>query len=255
MSRKKAKGKARKAAAKANANAKVEECAAFYPFSLPQLKKRSCTHGWNHNEYTDNHDCHKFIESVLELFRRTKSLSGTFHAAKDATFEKYPNIWKDPTQLEWIASSLVSIGVEVLVQGDKDDGRRFLVVSSVTFSEWIHQYVAFALHKYVPTVYPARLKELLNADERRIISYLKKRIPCSCLNSSYNVVKHLPKHGLCCFLGCSHPKVELGKMWSCEACRREHYCSEECQAAEWSRHREECKVWREWEATEDADSS
>jgi hypothetical protein len=111
--------------------------------------------------------------------------------------------------------------------------------------------VAFALHKSVPAMYSARLNEVAYADKRRIISYLKKRIPCSCLNSSYNVVKHLPKHGLCCFSGCSHIKIELGRMWSCEGCRREHYCSETCQAADWLHHKEDCKVWSEWEGTED----
>eukprot|EP00985_Skeletonema_marinoi_P033619 scaffold41749_cov212-Skeletonema_marinoi.AAC.3 len=251
VSRKKAKGKARK---EAKVKANVEECAAFKPFSSLQFNKSSCTHGWTHDEYAENHDCHKFVVAVLEEFRRTKTVSDTFHAANDATLEKYPNIWKDPTQL--VASAFVSIGVEVLVQGDNNDGRRFLVVSSVTFSEWIHQHVAFELHKSVPAMYSARLNELLHADNRRIISYLRKRIPCSCLNVHYNVVKHLPKKGVCCFPDCSHPsrKVELSKMWSCGSCRREHYCSETCQAAEWSCHREDCKVWREWEATEDADS-
>ena len=233
--RKKAKGKAAKAAA-------------FKPFSLTQFKKSTCTHGWDHTEYSDNHDCHKFIEATIEAFERTKSISDIFDAAEKAALEhKYPEIWKDPSKLEWIASAFVSIGVEAYSCEDED----FLCVSSAAFSEWIHQYIAHDHHKSLPTLYSARLNELLFADERRIISYLKKRIPCSCLNSSYNVVKHLPKHGLCCFSGCSHIKIELGRMWSCEGCRREHYCSETCQAAEWSCHREDCKVWREWEATED----
>eukprot|EP00985_Skeletonema_marinoi_P034055 scaffold42913_cov226-Skeletonema_marinoi.AAC.2 len=44
----------------------------------------------------------------------------------------------------------------------------------------------------MPAMYLARLIDLILCDERRIISYLKKRIPCSCLKSSYNAVKHLP---------------------------------------------------------------
>eukprot|EP00984_Skeletonema_dohrnii_P003631 scaffold1230_cov97-Skeletonema_dohrnii-CCMP3373.AAC.7 len=164
VSRKKAKGKARKAA-KVKANAKVDEYAAFNPFSLTQFKKSTCTHGWNPAEYPDNHDCYKLIEDVIKALRRPKTVHDTFHAAKDAAFEKYPDIWADPTQLEWIASAFVSIGVEVLVQGDNNDGRGFLMVSSATFSEWIHQYVACELHKSVPALYSARLNELLHADE------------------------------------------------------------------------------------------
>ena len=113
VSRKKAKGKARK---EAKVKANVEECAALKPFSSLQFNKSSCTHGWTHDEYAENHDCHKFVVAVFEEFRRTKTVSDTFHAANDATLEKYPEIWKDPTILEWIASAFVSIGVEVLVQ-------------------------------------------------------------------------------------------------------------------------------------------
>jgi len=247
VSRKKAKGKARKAAAKARAE---EEFAAFMRFSLAKFKQSSCTHGWNHAEYPDRHDCHNFKWSVLDVFRRTKSISDIFDAAEKAALQlqhKYPEIWKDPTILEWIASAFVSIGVEAIIR----EGDKYLYASSVAYSEWIHQYVACELHKSMPTVYSARLNELIYADKRRIISYLKKRIPCWCLNSSYNLVKNLPKHGLCCFSGCSHIKIELGRMWSCEGCRREHYCSETCQAADWLHHSEDCKVWSEWEATED----
>jgi hypothetical protein len=51
------------------------------------------------------------------------------------TFEKYSDIWKDPAKLEWLASAFVSIDVEALVQGVDDAGRRFLIASSVAYSE------------------------------------------------------------------------------------------------------------------------
>ena len=87
--------------------------------------------------------------------------------------------------------------------------------------------MACALHKSVPATYLARLHDVMYADKRRIISYLKKRIPRPCLDVHYGVVKHLPKKGVCCFPERSHPsrKVKLCEMWSCEGCRREHYCS------------------------------
>eukprot|EP00984_Skeletonema_dohrnii_P003466 scaffold1170_cov139-Skeletonema_dohrnii-CCMP3373.AAC.8 len=251
VSRKKAKGQARKAA-----KAKAEESyAMFKPFSLTQFKKSSCTHGWNHDAYASSHDCYKFVEAVMEAFRRNKGKFDIFDAPKEATLHKYPEIWGDPTKFEWVASAFVSIGVEVLIRQDDKVGKLILSVYSIAYSEWIHQHVACALHKSVPAMYMARLNDLMHADQRRVISYLKKRIPCSCLNVLYDRVKHLPKKGLCGNFHCSSNKVELSKMWSCEGCLREHYCSVECQAADWSRHRETCKVWSEWEATEDAESS
>ena len=119
MSRKKAKGKARKAA-KAKAEA-VEESAAS--FSLAWLKKSPCKHGWNHDEYDDRHDCCKFVEDIFELFYEKKRVFYEkkrerihFGTVCDAALdkEKYPEIMNDPAKLQWISSLFVSIGTESL---------------------------------------------------------------------------------------------------------------------------------------------
>eukprot|EP00985_Skeletonema_marinoi_P009217 scaffold4261_cov192-Skeletonema_marinoi.AAC.2 len=163
VSRKKAKGKARKAA-KAKAE---EEYAMFKPFSLTQFKKSSCTHGWNHDAYASSHDCYNFVEAVMEAFRRNTGKFDIFDAPKEATLHKYPEIWGDPTKFEWVASAFVSIGVEVLIRQDDKVGKLILSVYSIAYSEWIHQHVACALHKSVPTMYMARLNDLMHADQRR----------------------------------------------------------------------------------------
>jgi hypothetical protein len=161
----KAKGKAR-IAAKAK-----EERAAFKPFSLKQFKNSSCTHGWNHYGYHDSHDCHKFIETTVEVFRMSRD--HVVLRAKVVTSEKYPEIWKNPAQLEWIASAFVSIGIEATL------GREYvLCLPCIGFSEYLKQHVACNLHKSVPKLYFARIEELLHADLRRIVSYLRKRVLC-----------------------------------------------------------------------------
>ena len=154
----------------------------------------------------------------------------------------------DPAKLQWISSLFVSIGTESLCDTNQSHAWRRLCIISLYYSEWIDQYIACALHKSAPAMYSARLRELRAADNRRIIGYFKKRIPCSCLDSSYDAIKHLPKRGLCGNRNCNHVgrRVEINKMWSCEDCRRGHYCSEECQADHWPTHKEECKVWSNW---------
>ena len=241
VSRKKARGKARKAAKKAKAE---DEFAALLPFSLAQFKTR-CTHGWNHDEYANDHDCYKLIVDVLKGFRRTDN-TYKFLGATNEVMLKYPEITSDPSKLEWIASAFVSFGTELFLTEPYD---KCACAYAVCYSDWIHQYVATRHKKSAPTISWTRLHELLFADKRRLIGYLKKRIPCSCLDSSYKAVKHLPKNGLCCSVSCSVPGrlVEVSKMWSCEDCRRRHYCSEECQADDWPRHRKNCKVWSHWE--------
>jgi hypothetical protein len=101
-----------------------------------------------------------------------------------------------------------------------------------------------------PLMYVAKIVDLIWAEERRTISYLKKRIPCKCLNEKYKAVKSLPKMYTCCNITCSLPdrSVNLSAMMTCGGCRREHYCSEECQAAHWEDHKDACKKWRKWNA-------
>ena len=250
VSRKKAKGKARrKAAAKAKA---VEESAAFKTDSgLAPLIKRPCFHGCNDNKFDESHDCQKFMDDMVDVFCECKTM-GTIHYATSVAAQKYPEILNDPAKLKWIASIFVSNGVDSLLSSSPDG----LYICCTYYAEWIHQHVACALNKSAPIMYNARLDELLVAGVRRNISYLKKRIPCSCLDALYEKMKHLPKMGLCGGLNCSHPdnKVEIDKMWSCEACRRGHYCSKESQADHWPSHKEECKVWSEWEAAHGSSS-
>ncbi len=224
VSRKKARGKARKAAKMAKAEAEAEEeHVAVKHISLARLKdKDKCSHGWSHDEYANDHDCYKLINDVLKGFQFHRAGNNFMSAAHEATF-KYPEILKDTAKLGWIASAFVSIGTELLTE-EYDD---CICAYSLCYSDWILQYVAYMHKKSVPGIYEARLRELVHADERRLIGYLKKRIPCSCLNSTYNAIKHLPKNGRCCSDSCSLPdrKIKLSKMWSCEACRRQHYCS------------------------------
>ena len=101
-----------------------------------------------------------------------------------------------------------------------------------------------------------RVDELLIGNERRLVSYSKKRIPCSCLDAKFREVKSFPKMSCCSNPECSLPgnkvEVELSAMMSCGGCRRAHYCSESCQAADWEAdHKEECKIWRKWKKTND----
>eukprot|EP00986_Skeletonema_menzelii_P000122 scaffold26_cov137-Skeletonema_menzelii.AAC.1 len=140
-SRKKARGKARKARKKAkvddagvvvsNAPAAVvssihvhggndehEEAAlGLGPLlSLSQLRLRKpnnassfstslkCTHGWNPFECAHGHDCHKFIEAAWGVFQ--------FQA-------------RVRVRLEWIASAFIAIGTELVLQYAKDSRHCF----------------------------------------------------------------------------------------------------------------------------------
>ena len=76
------------------------------------------------------------------------------------------------------------------------------------------------------------------------ISYLKHRIPCSCLDEIYKQVKATEKMGLCFNIShhfgnfntdCRQPRgmVERSKLMCCSRCRTVNYCCQECQEADW----------------------
>mmetsp|Transcript_19364 Transcript_19364/g.33012 ORF Transcript_19364/g.33012 Transcript_19364/m.33012 type:complete len:85 (+) Transcript_19364:169-423(+) len=52
-----------------------------------------------------------------------------------------------------------------------------------------------------------------------------------------------PKMGLC---STCKGKFELSSLMSCGSCRKKHYCSVACQAADWESHKGGCKIWKKW---------
>jgi len=240
--KKKMKGKARKAAKVDAAGASsapvarvVSSIPAYVSSLIPSL---SCTHGWNHSEYAHEHDCHKFIEAALEGAKNSSQESLICR-----TIGNYPNVWNDSVSLDWIASAFTTIGTELVLQYATNDPYHYLCITkAISYSEYLTQHVA-TLNKSQPNIYFARIDDLIFADMRRIISYLKKRIPCSCLDAKYKEVKSLPKMGLC---STCKGKFELSSLMSCGSCRKKHYCSVACQAADWESHKGLCKIWKKW---------
>ena len=69
--------------------------------------------------------------------------------------------------------------------------------------------------------------------------YYKKNIPCKCLKDIYKRLKAQPKMGEC--ISC-HKKSERSKLFLCGRCKFNHYCSVECQAADYPDHKQHCGI-------------
>ncbi len=158
-------------------------------------------------------------------------------AAEKATAEKYPEVWGDPSKLKQFVSNLIFLGTQGVLDG-KIGIARFYASTASHFEEYIKYY----LHKTSAASGLAKAVELRSADERTLVKYLKKNIPCKCLDEKYKEVKSITKMGFCFNPQCSIPNgmVERSKMFYCTRCREVNYCSAECQKADWPEHKEFC---------------
>ena len=245
-SRKRLQAKARKASREAKLKEEEE-----IPWSMKlrlSFAQSNCSHGWKLDEYSPGGDCDKFIDTTLDVFAPgavdNKGLGELIDKAIIATEQKHMNVWEDSSKLQWIASAF--LGVEAGILKGKTLSTNSLLLPA--FAEFIQQYIACSLNESQPSINFHKIKDIRLADERRLVSYLKKRIPCSCLDAKYQRVKLLPKMGVCDGPKCNlfYQKVEICSMMSCESCRRSHYCSRSCQKDHWHSHKVTCKEWSMW---------
>jgi hypothetical protein len=168
-----------------------------------------------------------------------------FNAGIDAAREKYAALFIDVAKMEMIASYCVALGTKLVLDGDDLSARE-----DAAFACYFEQYNLVNLKKTQVDVKVKRMQivELfLCHDSHSLVKYLRKRIPCSCLDQKYEEVKSLPRIGMCCNEACTLPndgEVERSKMFSCAGCDEMNYCSHQCQKADWSRHKKWCKQWR-----------
>eukprot|EP00984_Skeletonema_dohrnii_P017039 scaffold7676_cov100-Skeletonema_dohrnii-CCMP3373.AAC.5 len=76
--------------------------------------------------------------------------------------------------------------------------------------------------------------ELRQADQRTLVRFFKKRIPCYCLKKKYKEVKSVTKMSICMNSDCSHnaatvgarfgARVERSKTLRCTRCEQAFYC-------------------------------
>ncbi len=256
-SRKKAKGKARRAAKEAEAKAREGQVVAIRTdvrlrepleaqMQLLQLihpTSIDCHHGLDSLSPRDEKFCEDFINAFMYAFMSKDSVSvvDKFITALEATEEEYADVYSSKSKLESVVSMLLCSGTQCVLGGqdyqDYDDAR-FYASLACHFKEWMSVFV----RKSKAALSWAKVIELCGADEHTLVAYYRKCIPCSCLDEKYKEVKSVKKVGWCFNPSCSRPNqmAERSKMFCCSRCGEVNYCSIECQKAHWKRHREFC---------------
>jgi len=154
--------------------------------------------------------------------------------------EKFAEILNDTANMRNIVSYFVANGTQRIL-----NGKDHIVSVNVFFAYILEQYIAASWEKTKPRVsWLRRAAELQCCDMHILVSYLKKRIPCKCLDGKYKEVKSMPKMGLCCNLECTLPdrRVAQNESFYCARCKNACYCSPACQQADWLLHKDYCKM-------------
>jgi len=133
------------------------------------------------------------------------------------------------------------LGTQEVLEGDIDSARCYAFIAR-HFEEHIAVYLAVFLQETKATLDPTKVIELKHGDEHTLVKYLRKNIPCKCLDKKYKEVKSITKMGLCRNPQCSIPnrRVERKSMLYCTRCCAANYCSAECQRADWPVHKGVC---------------
>lgn len=223
-SRKKAQGKARKAA-KAKKEMELAELAATFATGFmqrveesvkktfeAQLNTEKCCHG-NVPTMEKLHVAEDFLDIYMAAFRASEA-SGDENPYAEAfriSCLKYADVWMDPAKMEWVISFMLQCGTAFLLEGNIKSAR--VGASFICcFEEWITR------EKKIMNW--AKWQELKYADEHSLVSFFRNRVPCSCLDEKYKEVKNITKLGICANLGdCSKGgMVPRSTMFYCTRC-------------------------------------
>lgn len=244
-SKKKAKSKARKAA-----KAKAEKEAQSVSVALRRLELddllRECDHGL-HRHHNDEGFCLGFIQAFEDAnIQGVGGLDELFDTTLVAMHENFPAVIEDVVKVEAAVSYFLHHGTRiVLEEGSNGPDRIF-----ASFASYLEQGLAVGYYESQTATDSQKLAELTWADDHTLVSFFRKRIPCSCLDEKYKKVKSITKIGLCCFPKCSRPNriAERKTLQYCARCREANYCSQDCQMADWPRHKNHCDKWLELKA-------
>ena len=248
-SRKKACDKAKKAATQNKPLQGGSHMQIAGPLKRDGVGVAKCNHGLvpehyqcqSQEEFRNTFDkmkaCQMFLQAFVDAF---DGAGGDFIVAYQATKEEYTDVWKDLGKMAFVVSFLLSSGTSKVLSGNIKLASKYASLGS-----YFEQYVEVDLLNTRACPNFAKIKELYSADIHTLVSFLRKRIPCSCLDEKYKEVKCIPKIGLCCNPGCPLPggMTERRLTMCCSRCRGANYCSRECQVAAWRDHRGECDFY------------
>ena len=239
-SRKKAKGKARRAKAKAKDDCDSGNEISLLVGNLSLNSKNKCTHG--RRDISSDHICFHFVEefevavkAAFEelVFKQQNPTCGPFliygNAINRVDSDLCTEISGNDDNVQILRSLLLSLGVDLLLSDREYSSPPATIVAIA---------VLFVQHKFdIKEVRAsdtsARALHDLNdgGSEEDTTRILSKRIPCNCLKEKHAQAKAETKVGMCSYC---RKLMDRKELMLCGGCKIPQYCSVECQKADWT---------------------
>ena len=229
-SRKRAKGRARKA------KARESNC------NLILHNDNVCRHGC---EVLSKDDvCYKFVKQfevelnvVYESIKQI-SLSECFSATVDKlkASKEYDTIWDGSEEIQQKLQSLfINLGTNLLLKNQIDSTKLTGIVATFAITSFNNFSLVEAM-----AVSKSRnlLRDLTCGCLYDYIKFFYKRSSCQCLKKMYSRVRSKPRLARCAY--CKERKDRRGQLYLCSGCLHLYYCNVECQEKHWPKHKPVC---------------
>ena len=275
-SRKKAKGKERRAKAAERpapwrGHGIVPPMWEHYARCGEKHEERECSHGFDIPLRGDA--CRNDVNSFMEtLYAALQKNAGHMLASMKTTYELHPQVWNDVTLRKMVVGILLRTGTNFVltkreafsydVPEDVEDMAVQMAQHFAVAALFLDRYDGKDFRSATGEVI-GKSRDMLGGGARDAIKFYNKRIPCSCLKEKYSDAKKtLPKVGKCHY--CDQTK-ERSSLRECSRCGvsqceldswmfwihllRPHLtlltltfpfmtdCSKECQRADWPTHK------------------
>jgi hypothetical protein len=243
MPSKKTKSRARRAAneakveekkdgseAVANSNVVVEEQGSLIAAQMQRLiiddgslkssatnNRNDCLHGQFLGQDLISEFMYEFDGAWMQHLNTGVCLARCFQLGIDATRKDFADVLKDVTKFDEVLSRYSGFAAKKLLNDDDRNIEAHYVACIIFFLE---EYKACLLTDPPQANFNyTLLHELFGSDDHTLVSFVRNRIPCRCLEDKYNQVKSMPKMGRCCNIECALPDRIKAEMFRCTQCR------------------------------------
>lgn len=247
-SRKKAKGKERKAK-KEDTGKKVKPGELLA--NLPLQDRSKCGHGCHTTPLAKNHICWRFVRkfevelnAVADAAVKAGTAASLSHfLACDQVIRRlkrgnqFDEIWNNVANQMMLIPLFVSLGTNLLLREYVRLDSMAGVIAIATLKCRHNFDMRQVLESKSDRKYLRNLEDGLVYDSVRY--FYKKIAACNCLKDKYDRVKSNPKLGQCNYC---YKEKERKDLLLCGRCKYHHYCGVECQKFDYSDHQNWCQM-------------